>query len=399
VIAPEGTVVNVKPPAPVSLNTTSGGQTAKFVVKSVLMQMLSTSKKWRREVMAHNVGQRIARHAGVNQYGRFYASSFALGAFAGSGARASRDGVDSGHSHLTCPNAEWVELNFPLLHLFRRHIQDGGGAGKFRGGVGGETAVVVHDAPDDKIKVVAYGVTGLRNSGIGIFGGYPGAPSIIAVVERVKVEDLLSDNSWPADIREFGDRVRLLPYSDFDLKRGEVLYMRQANGGGCADPLDRDPKQVQKDMLEGMVSRKVSRDIYGVAFDDLGNLDAAATKVLRETLSSERSKDAFLCEEISGSSEKEQSYPSAEILEVDLRPDGAMIRCRGCGFTLSPLGEDWRRHCRARYLPPSRAGTPMNELTGHYVLLQLSCPSCGKLLDNRMVEDKNRKNSQIPRNG
>src|SRR6266498_3905116 len=64
VIAPEGTVVNVKPPGPVSLNTTSGGATVKFVANSALTQMLASSEKWQREVMALNAGHRLARHAG-----------------------------------------------------------------------------------------------------------------------------------------------------------------------------------------------------------------------------------------------------------------------------------------------------------------------------------------------
>jgi hypothetical protein len=330
----------------------------------------------------------LARHAGVNQYGRFYASSFALGAFAGSGARACRDGIDSGHSHLTCPNAEWVELNFPLLHLFRRHIQDGAGPGKFRGGTGGETAVVTHDAPDDRVKVVAYGVTGLRNSGMGIFGGYPGAPSIIAVIERSSIDDLIRRDGWPADLREFGDRVRLLPYSDFNLKQDEVLYMRQANGGGCGDPLDRDPARVRADAVEGIVSTKVARDIYGVALDEFGNLDLEGTRTLREALRAERSEGVFLSEQTLGSTNGEQSYPPTEILELGRGQNGDAIKCRACGSVLCQSGDDWKRACRARRLPPSPAGEPMKELAGHYLFLQLSCPSCDKVLDTTIVEEK-----------
>ena len=97
------------------------------------MQMLATSESWRREVMASNAGHRFARHAGVNQNGRYYVSSLSEGAIDGYGARADKDGVDSGgRGWHSCQNVEWVEQNFPILYLFRRHLKDGAGAGRYR---------------------------------------------------------------------------------------------------------------------------------------------------------------------------------------------------------------------------------------------------------------------------
>ena len=40
---------------------------------------------------------------------------------------------------------------------------------KYRGGVGAESAFTIHNCREDKIKVVAMGVAGLRNSGQGDF--------------------------------------------------------------------------------------------------------------------------------------------------------------------------------------------------------------------------------------
>src|SRR5262249_39548087 len=45
VAAPEGSVVNVRYPAPVSLNTTSGGFAARYLANSVLVQMVARSEK------------------------------------------------------------------------------------------------------------------------------------------------------------------------------------------------------------------------------------------------------------------------------------------------------------------------------------------------------------------
>jgi len=288
VIAPPGTVVNSLPPAPVSLNTTSGGSIAKFVANAVITQMLATSEKWRGEVMALNVGHRLARHAGVNQHGNYYVSTLSEGALDGTGARSYRDGDDTGDG-LSSHNIEWLEANFPLLYLFRRNIKGGGGAGKYRGGAGSESALTVHDAPEGKIKGVALGVAGLRNSGQGLFGGYPGAPSLLMLTEGARVEETIAEDTAPDQLDDLGGKSSLLPYCEFDLGRNDVLYMRMASGGGYGDPLEREPQRVLRDVEEGVVSRQEAREIYGVAIDgDEPALNLAATEKLHADLRKER---------------------------------------------------------------------------------------------------------------
>jgi N-methylhydantoinase B/oxoprolinase/acetone carboxylase alpha subunit len=358
----------------------------KYVVKSVLTQMLATSEKWRKEVMMRNVGQRIAAHAGINQYSRYYATSFGHGALAGSGARTYADGVDSGYAQLTCPNVEWVEQNFPLLHLFQRHIRDGAGAGKFRGGTGAETALVLHDAPEGKARVVAYGVTGLKNSGVGIFGGYPGAPSIIVLVEGAEVGEMMARGQCPERMEEFGGRARMLPYCEFDLQRGDALYLRQSSGGGCGDPLERDSHLVQSDVANGVVSREAAETVCGVVFDERGGLDFAATERRRKALRKDRLKGADLhCVERYSEGE---SYPPQEILEVWGEGDLKVVRCRRCSGVLCRLGEDWKRTCLVSDVSPLAAGPLMKDLVGHFLLEQHYCPSCGALLDTELVEEQ-----------
>jgi N-methylhydantoinase B len=291
VIAPVGTVVNSIPPAPVSLNTTSGGSTAKFVANAVIMQMLATSEKWQGEVMALNAGHRLARHAGVNQHGSYYVSTLSEGALDGTGARSHRDGDDTADG-LSSHNIEWVEANFPLLYLFRRNTKGGGGAGKYRGGAGSESALTVHDAPEGKVKGVALGVAGLRNSGQGLFGGCPGAPSLLMLIERARVEETIAEDIPPDQLDKLGGNSKLLPYCEFDLGRNDILYMRMASGGGYGDPLVRDPQRVLSDVEDGVVSQSEARDIYGVVIDgDDPVLDLAATERLRARLRTERLQD------------------------------------------------------------------------------------------------------------
>ena len=290
VIAPSGTVVNCTAPAPVSLNTTSAGSTAKFVANSVIIQMLATCEKWRGELMALNVGHRLARHAGVNQYGNYYVSTLSEGALDGTGARSDKDGDDTGNG-LSSHNIEWLEANFPLLYLFRRNTRGGGGAGKFCGGAGSESALTVHDAPQGKIRGVALGVAGLRNSGQGLFGGYPGAPSLLTLIQGARVEETIAADQAPDQLAELGGESRLLPYCEFDLGRNDILYMRMASGGGYGDPLEREPQQVLRDVDEGIVSREEARSIYGVEIEgENPTLNASSTEMRRAALRKQRLK-------------------------------------------------------------------------------------------------------------
>ena len=294
VIAPEGTLVNAKYPAPMSMSTTSSGFGVGFLASSVLMQMLATSEKWRKEIVAPNASHRNCRHSGVNQYGRYSPFiNMAHGALDGNGAGISKDGVNSGGSYMSCPNVEWMELHYPLLYLFRRHAKDSAGAGVFRGGVGVESAHMLHDAPQGKLRGVAYGVAGLRNSGHGIFGGYPGAPSLMMLLENTNVQKIMETNRSPVDVLELGGSSRLLPYCNFELGQQDVLYMRVASGGGYGDPLERDPDLVYKDVINGLVSRDAARAIYGVVLDKAaGGVDSAATRELRNALRERELKES-----------------------------------------------------------------------------------------------------------
>ncbi len=387
VIAPEGTVVNVQYPGPVSMNTTSGGSMAKYLAASTLIQMLATSENWLQEVMAHNLGGRFPRHAGVNQYGRYYVST--LLEVNGTGAVSYQDGVNTG-GRLSCHNVEWAELNFPLLYLFRRHITDGGGVGKYRGGVGAEAALTVHKAPEGKIKGVALGVAGLKNSGQGILGGYPAASSHLVLFENTKVGEFIANNRPPENLEELGGHAKSLSYCDFDFSNGDVLYIRPGSGGGCGDPLERAPQMVVDDIRNGLVSKEVAHRIYGVVLDEQAstvNLDA--TKSLRDVLRTGRLKVAAV-ENSEASREEdhgESNYPPREILEVHSNGAIKKVRCARCRCELCELGTDWKKVCRVALLPPTSAGPLLNELTGHFLLQQRYCPSCGTLLQTDLVED------------
>lgn len=289
-IAPEGTLVNVQYPGPVSLNTTSGGAAAKYVARAVMLQMLATDEGTREEVMGLNAGSRLVRTAGLNQRGIPYVSGMAQGALSGDGARATRDGNDTGGGgYMSCPSVEWAERNFPLLFLFRRHIKDGAGPGKYRGGAGAELAVTAHDSPEGKIRAVAYGVDGFGNVGRGVCGGYPGAPSILIHFEGAGIADELAAGKQPHEVSDIGGTPTLLPYTDFTIDKNDILFYRLASGGGYGDPLERDPEAVTLDVQSEIVSVEAARDNYGVVLSEQGQaVDVEATDLLRTEMRAKR---------------------------------------------------------------------------------------------------------------
>jgi N-methylhydantoinase B len=287
--APRGTVVNPELPAPVSMSTTSSGAIVKGgLARSVIVQMLATTRRWKSEAMGATVGFRAIRHAGMNRSRNYYVSSIIE--LDGHGARSEMDGVDSGGegSNMTAPNIEWIEQSFPVLYLFRRHAKDSSGPGRFRGGAGGEAVLIAHDAPLGIIRCVASGVIGLTNSGRGVFGGYPGAPSVVRLARRTKIREFLAGDRLPQSFEELGGEVSLLPYTEFELQQDGAMYLRRASGGGYGNPLERDPHRVLADLADGLISRESARDVYGVVANASGALDPRATRELRASLERER---------------------------------------------------------------------------------------------------------------
>ena len=242
IIAPEGTIVNARPPAAVV-----GGnlETSQRIV-DVLIGALAPAIPERAIAACQGTMNNLALGGLDPRTGRAYTFYETIGG--GFGARAGRDGLDGVHSHMTNTlntPIEALELAYPLRVERYELRQDSGGAGRFRGGLGirREIRVLGHRA---KLSLLADRRT---TSPYGLFGGRPGEPGADAV---------LVEGEWQA----LPGRAALV------LEPGSVVRIETPGGGGYGPPEERERELILKDYREGRLSRARAVESYG--FDPEG---------------------------------------------------------------------------------------------------------------------------------
>jgi N-methylhydantoinase B len=78
-----------------------------------------------------------------------------------------------------------------------------------------------------------------------------------------------------------GERALTSKVAGLLLKRGDLLSVEFAGGGGWGDPYERDIQRVREDVARGYVSLTSAREDYGVALDTDLAIEAEATVRLR----------------------------------------------------------------------------------------------------------------------
>jgi N-methylhydantoinase B len=78
------------------------------------------------------------------------------------------------------------------------------------------------------------------------------------------------------------------------LRAGDRLHVCVGGGGGYGDPLLRPPERVAEDVADGRVSPAAARADYGVAVDEAGRVNAAATAKLRRAMAAAPGRSAEL---------------------------------------------------------------------------------------------------------
>jgi N-methylhydantoinase B len=253
--APEGTIVNPRPPAPVAARTDTCQRVAD-VVLGALAQALPE-----RVPAGSHSSITYVTFAGSDEDFFVYPEVIAGGA----GARSDRDGMDAVQVHVTNSSnlpIEALELEYPLLVKTYELITDSGGPGTYRGGLGVRRDIQVLGPKADfsaHADRQMFPPTGLDGGGDGTRGRFVLRPGT-------------------ADVRVLpGGRV-----SGITLQAGDVVRIESPGSGGFGDPRLRPAADVATDVAEGRVSQDAARRHYGVVLTDEGELDAQATEALRD---------------------------------------------------------------------------------------------------------------------
>jgi acetophenone carboxylase len=293
-IVPEGSFYNADPKTPLSCNPPAC--IPALSVTFILFGKMLFDSEQRVIVSAPQANGVYTVVAGVNQWGVPVADITAYGFNTeGQGARFDMDGVDA-YGFPLChvgrsPDAEFVENEFPLFHLFQKFQRDSCGFGKYRGGSGTTTAYVIHHVPWALMNSNAVNFN--TNANLGLFGGYPPAsrPGIQVTNTDLWKRMASGDKEIPSDLLQLitersiqGDyAVEALQRPGRVLKNGDIFTDLSDGGAGYGDVLERPPENVMEDLRREIISHWVAQNVYHVAYDPATlQVDYPKTEELRK---------------------------------------------------------------------------------------------------------------------
>ncbi|HLI10328.1 MAG TPA: hydantoinase B/oxoprolinase family protein [Alphaproteobacteria bacterium] len=266
VVAPEGTIVNVRHPAPAG----SHGEIRKRVVATMIGALSQVVPELVsgdiHRTSFHNLIGGIHPKTG-KEYVHYEWSSGGNGAFAeGDGASAMAT-IDWGDLSTVQPS-EVLETRFPLIVEWSRLGIHSGGDGRHRGGLGMRRALRLA-AGTASYSLLSDGAV---VPPFGVLGGYAASPvDSFAICDGREVR-------FPTPGKVGG----------FRMSAGDVIVLQSAGGGGYGDPLERMPEAVAEDVREGYVEAAHARARYGVVLRDDGSVDLSATEALRREIAAAR---------------------------------------------------------------------------------------------------------------
>ncbi|MHC4422995.1 MAG: hydantoinase B/oxoprolinase family protein, partial [Planctomycetota bacterium] len=238
VIAPEGSIVNPRPPAPVGACTTHVGSE---IVEAVLLALAPAAPGQSMAGFARRFRYSISGIDG--RTGRRYVWHLFYGR-GGAGASTHADGwsnlgVIINPGGVRSPSIELTERQFPFFIRRYEFRPDSGGPGKYRGGLG---SVFEMRLEGDQPATVNTSGDGVEVPPPGLFGGQPGQPHDFRLIS--------------------GDEERPVPSkgTEIPLEPGDVLHNASAGGGGYGDPRQRDPRLVARDLHDDLITPVAARD-------------------------------------------------------------------------------------------------------------------------------------------
>ena len=266
VVCREGSVVNPRFPAPVN----TYNPTVHALVEALFAALVQVVPS---RVRADGCGSRSIILGGrTTSAGKSYVQYEILGG--GAGARSVKDGASGtsvNQSNAKIASIEIIESEFPTRILQFALIEDSGGAGRFRGGLGIRREYL--NLADARFSIRS---TKHVIPPSGAVGGGPGRAGSIVVNPG-------TDNEKHLPTR----------YADYPLKAGDIFRLDTPGGGGLGNPRERDPEKVLADVVQGYVSPERASADYGVIVAREGRawrIDEGATSKRRTAMAAAMQK-------------------------------------------------------------------------------------------------------------
>lgn len=393
IVTESGTVVSCSWPGGVCKSTTSVSWSVGKSVGLLIGRMLACSERFRGKAMASWQGAMVAEEIqGVDWRGRRYGTTIIDTMAGAGGARTFKDGIDTGgylgSMGMAIANVETYEFEYPILYLYRRQLEDGGGPGAFRGGVSIAKAYTPNGV--DEIETFVMHCVGVEAPlSPGSFGGYPAGTNQLAIRRRSDVQELLAGGTVPQQLDELAGEVEVFRgIARSTLRVGDVYSCAAMGAGGCGDPLLRDVPLVLRDVAAGLVSSDEAREVYGVAFVD-GSVDEAATTALRS-----RIRQTRLAEAAPGREPPVLAKAARVVLRAGDRLNlveagrARYLAC-SCGQTLAPAAENYKEWVPERRRELSALGPQTNPFglgQDRFEVREYFCPACAALHAVDVVE-------------
>lgn len=255
-IIPQGSFLSVTAPKPV------GGYTETILrIIDVIFQAIGAIAPQRSNGCAYGTINALSL-AGHRADGRRWVMFSFFGG--GHGGNPDGDGLDHGNAPIstaTIPPLEILEAAYPVKFTQWALRRDSGGPGRNRGGLG---AIYEIELLEQQADGFLFGERA-RFAPPGIAGGGPAAPNHFSFAQ----DD--GPHTPP-----FGSKM-----VGIKLKCGQRVRLETPGGGGYGDVRERSPEQVVRDVRLGYVSVEAARRDYFVALREDGDVDQAATAMLR----------------------------------------------------------------------------------------------------------------------
>ena len=305
------------------------------------------------------------------------------------GAFAVGDGISTGGQSRTpiskLPNVEHNEQEFPMLFLYRKELPDSGGAGQFRGGQGAQSCFIAHKTDRLMHDTICAGAA--VPSSFGLMGGHPAGPNAFVFKKSTDIQERFARSDLPNDIAELKgeDYPIQLRESGLEQTAVDAYAVSWCGGAGFGDPFRRDPKRIQADLDERIVTPQAAINLYGAVLDDQGCVDAVRTDERRAELTRARIIDTGRRPTCTG----QMLFDVSPALSVRAAEDDSRYACSSCNADLGSVVDNYKAVAAHTQVSVEQAnpliGDPARYVDGKVWFRSFSCPNCGSLLDTEVA--------------